>query len=122
MRPVTVTLIAVGSALLLGTLLTVSFVKPMRSEIVPGPPDTQSRVYRNIWGQSLVMTTLREYEDQTTTPPTPMDSIESGPFRNDAREGRWNLQTKRTSDLIWNVKTTWYLHGIEVSEEEWDKR
>ena len=122
MRPVTLALIAVGSALVLGTLLTVSIAMPMRSERVRGPPGSHSHVIQNIWGQSLLMSTFREYEDKTTTPPTPMDFYEMGPYRNGAREGRWDLKVKRTADPTWSVKTIWFLHGQEVSEDEWEKR
>ncbi len=122
MRPATVVLIATGTALTLAALLVASLTLPLRTDTVRGAGGYYSIIDQDLWGQTLMVTTIHEYHDETVNPPVSMEFWESGPYRDHNREGRWILKSKNTGDPTWSERIVWYLHGREVSEDEWDGR
>jgi hypothetical protein len=120
MRPATLTLIVAGMALAVGSGMVASFMLPVRSTIIPSPGGYVTTFEQNCWGQTLAMSVYREFPAVMTN--ALYETWESGPFRNAMREDRWMMKSKRKGDLVWTEKIVWYLHGSEVSEDEWERR
>jgi hypothetical protein len=122
MRPATLALTAAGLTLALGSLLAASLMLPLRTTTGRGPGGYYTIINENLWGQSLTWTNWHEYLDETVDPPVMLEFWESGPYREEQREGRWTLKSKHAGDPSWSERIVWYLHGREVSEDEWDRR
>lgn len=121
MKPAALSLIAAGTAMGFGCAFAVSLTMPFETESVRGPGGNYSLIHRNIWGRSLSVESHFHFEDESTSPPTPMERWESGPYLDETREGRWVVKNKRQSDPTWTEATVWYLHGTEVSQAEYEK-
>ena len=128
MKPATVVLAVAGVLLFIGGAW--ASVVPLRSEVVEGQTPGGGRVIlthrKNLWGKELHFTSHVTFtsEDQKSNiegMPIADERIETGALDWSGEQyGPWT--TRKRNGTIWTETTEWYLNGMRVNREEWERR